>query len=271
VSGGDPTEVAGRYADALRGAIAAGGDEGSLSAAYDLGRDAVRRGLSILDLATAHNAALLEELAATNGRAAQETARVAGDFFLESLSAYEMLARVLRRSGEVALLEQRHALLLRQLSGFLADASLAVDANASLDEALQLVAEHALDVVEADACTARLAPRGDDGAVREAQAPPGGGTVDAPARERLRALYPELRPGGGAVRLDATEVAERAGGAPIGWLAAPFTALDGRVVGLLELFALDADRPFSAVDEAVVVQLAEMASATFERMDLYRR
>jgi hypothetical protein len=271
VSGGDRGDVAGRYADALHGAIAAGGDEGALSAAYDVGRDAVRRGLSILDLATAHNAALLEELRATTGPAAHETARVAGDFFLESLSAYEMLARVLRRTSEVAVLEQRHALLLRRLSGFLADASLAVDANASLQEVLQLVAEHALEVVEADACSARLAPRGADATVREAQAQAGGGALDAAARERLSALYPELRPGGGAVRLDAAELAGRAGGAPMAWLAAPFTALDGRVIGLLELFSLDGDRAFSAVDEAVLVQLAQMASATFERMDLYRR
>jgi GAF domain-containing protein len=49
------------------------------------------------------------------------------------------------------------------------------------------------------------------------------------------------------------------------------TALDGRVIGLLQLFSFGAARPFSAVDEAVVVQLAQMASATFERMDLYRR
>jgi Phosphoserine phosphatase RsbU, N-terminal domain len=264
-------ELARRYAGALRAALTAGGDEGALSAAYDLGRDAVRQGLSVLDLAAIHTAALVEELRETPDRAADDTARAAGDFFLESVSAYEMLARVLRQSSEVARLEQRHALLLRQLSGFLGDASLAVDANASLQEVLQLVAEHALDVVEADACAARLGPGGTEPAVLEAEALTGPSAPDPGVRERLGALYAELRPRGGPARLDVGEVAARVPDAQAAWLAAPFTALDGRVIGLLQLFSLGGDRAFSALDEAVVMQLAQMASATFERMDLYRR
>lgn len=259
-----------RYAAALRAALADEGDEGALSAAYDVGRDAVRSGLSVMDLAALHNAALVDELRAAGDRAADRTARAAGDFFLESVSAYEMLARVLRQSRETALLEQRHAVLLRRLSGFLADASLAVDANASLDEVLQLVAEHALEVVEADGCSARVAPSG-GGDARAVEAPAIAAGPEPGVLDRLAELYVELRPGGGPVRLDAAAVAEHAAGTEMAWLAAPFTALDGRVVGLLSLFSLGGDRPFSAVDEAVVVQLAQMASATFERMDLYRR
>jgi hypothetical protein len=264
-------DVARRYGEALRGALAAGGDEGALSAAYDVGRDAVRQGLSVLDLATIHNEALVDALREAPDRAADTTVRAAGDFFLESLSAYEMLARVMRRSSELARLEQRHAVLLRQLSGFLADASLAIDANASLQEVLQLVAEHALEVVDADACSARLGPSDGDRGVREAQALASTAAPDPRVREQLTALYPELRPGGGAARLDAAAVAARVPGGGVAWLAAPFTALDGRVIGLLELFSLGVDRSFSTVDEAVLVQLAQMASATFERMDLYRR
>jgi GAF domain len=259
-----------RYAAALRAALAHEGDEGALSAAYDVGRDAVRSGLSVMDLAALHNAALVDELRASD-RAADRTVRAAGDFFLESVSAYEMLARVMRQSRETALLEQRHAALLRRLSGFLADASLAVDANASLDEVLQLVAEHALEVVEADGCSARVAPSGGDGDARDAEALASAAGPEPGVTGRLAELYAELRPGGGPVRLDAAAVSEHVAGAEMAWLAAPLTALDGRVVGLLSLFSLGGDRPFSAVDEAVVVQLAQMASATFERMDLYRR
>ena len=259
-------DVARRYAAALHSALADRGDEGPLSAAYDVGRDAVRHGLSVLDLATIHSEALVGELAGVPERPAERTARAAGDFFLESLSAFEMLARVLRQSSEVARLEQRHAQLLRQLSGFLADASLSVDASASLQEVLQLVAEHALEVIEADACTARLAATG--GA--EAEAGAGAAAPGASVGERLAALYAELSRDGGPVRLDAAAVAERVPDAKGAWLAAPLTALDGRVVGLIQLFSLT-DRPFSTVDEAVTVQLAQMASATFERMDLYRR
>ena len=264
-------DVARRYAQALHTAVAESGDESALSAAYDVGRDAVRQGLSVLDLAAIHKDALLGELRGARNRAAEDTARAASDFFLESVSAYEMLARVLRQSSEVARLEQRHAALLRRLSGFLGDASLAVDANASLQEVLQLVAEHALEVVEADTCSARLGPTGADPAVREAQALTTSVAPGSHVRERLTALYAELRPGGGPVRLDVAALAERVPGVELAWLAAPFTALDGRVIGLLQLFSLGGDRPFSPVDEAVLVQLAQMASATFERMDLYRR
>ena len=263
-------DVARRYVGALQAALAAGGDEGALTTAYDVGRDAVGQGLSVLDLAAIHNAALVRALRETPDRAADETAQAAGEFFLESLSAYEMLARVLRQSSELARLEQRHAVLLRRLSGFLADASLAVDASASLQEVLQLVVEHALDVVEADACAARLGPIGTEPAVLEAQAPEAASALDGGVRDRLGELYAELRSGGGPARLDVAEVAARVPEAAAAWLAAPFTALDGRVIGLLQLFSFGG-RAFSAVDEAVVVQLAQMASATFERMDLYRR
>ena len=264
-------DLARRYAGALRAALAEVGEEVALSAAYDIGRDAVRQGLSVMDLAAVHNAALVDELRAAGEGAAERTARAAGDFFLESVSAYEMLARVQRQTSETAQLEQRHAALLRRLSGFLADASLAVDAHASLQEVLQLVAEHALEVVEADACSARLEPREGDGVVHEAEALTSDAAPDAGARGRLADLYGELGSGGAPVRLDAGAVAERVAGAEMAWLAAPFTALDGRVIGLLALFSLGGDRPFSALDEAVLVQLAQMASATFERMDRYRR
>lgn len=268
---GEHRDVARRYGEALRDALAEEGDEGALSAAYDVGRDAVAQGLSVLDLATIHNEALVDELRAGSGRPADRTAQAAGDFFLESLSAYEMLARVLRQSSEAARLEQRHAVLLRQLSGFLGDASLAIDANASLQEVLQLVVEHALEVVDADACTAHLAPNDREPEVREAQALARSDAPHPAVREQLTDLYSELCPGGGPARLDAAAVAERVPGAQAAWLAAPLTALDGRVIGLLQLFSLGHGRAFSTVDEAVLVQLAQMASATFERMDLYRR
>ena len=226
------------------------------------------REFSVLDLAALHNEALVAAFPSTGAEA--QLARAAGEFFLESLSAYELLARVLRQSSEVARVEQRHAVLLRQLSGFLADASLAVDANASVQEVLQLVAEHALEVVDAGACSARLAPSEGDRA-REAQALTSSEAPDPRVRDALAALYPGLRPDGGPVRLDTAEVGAHVAGADVAWLAAPFTALDARTTGLLQLFSSSDERTFSAIDEAVVVQLAQMASATFERMDLYRR
>jgi hypothetical protein len=270
VSAGD--EFGARYAAALHSALAEAG-EGSLSAAYDLGRVAVRQELSVLDLAAIHNEALVRALgSAADAEAAARAAATAGDFFLESLSAYEMLERVLRERHEVARAEERHAALLRRLSGFLGDASLAVDANASMQEVLQLVAEHALEVVAADACSARLGPSAGGGATLEAVASSGAPAApEAAADTRLPALYATLRPDGGPVRLTAAELAGQLPDAAFAWLAAPFTALDGRPLGLIQLFGFAGDRRFSELDETVLAQLAQMASATFERMELYRR
>ena len=261
-------ELARRYTSALHIAL---GDaaEASLSSAYELGRGAMRSGLSVLELAATHNEALVAELrAASDPASVEQTVQTAGAFFLESLSAYEMLQRVLREGQEQVRAEQRQAALLRRLSGFLGDASLAVDANASVQEVLQLVAEHALDIVDADACRARVGPTEQNPAVFEAVASSGAaGVPDAAAEHPVADV--EAAPGG-PIRLRPEEVAQRIPDARFAWLAAPFTALDGRHVGVLELYGRG-EAEFSEVDEAVVVQLAQMASATFERMEPYRR
>jgi GAF domain-containing protein len=234
-----PDDFARRYAAALDAATGEG-DEAALHAAYELGRGAVNQELSVLDLAAVHHDALLARLrTAAEPDELERMVRAAGDFFLESLSAYEMLQRVLRESRAEARAEQRQTALLRRLSGFLADASIALDADASLEEILQLVAEHALEVVDAAACTVRLAP--------------------APDRPAAVAAVAEA---------DADGAATDRSNAPR--LSAPLTALDGREVGGLELTGRG-DRAFSALDEAALVQLAQMASAAVERAELYRR
>ena len=92
----------------------------------------------------------------------EATTRAAEEFFLESLSAFEIVRRGYNEAREAARLEQRNTAILRQLSSFLADASLAVGAHESLAEMLQLVAEHAREIVDADACTVKLGTfRGD--------------------------------------------------------------------------------------------------------------
>lgn len=265
--GGD---LARQYAAALHGAIADPGEE-ALSAAYDLGRSAVRAGLSVLELAAIHHEALTRALSdASDGSAAERVAQAAGAFFLESVSAYEMLERVLRESQERARLEQRQTTLLRRLSGFLGDASLAGDANASTLEVLHLVAEHALDFVDAVACRAWLGgPAGPERSGFEAVASSGrAGVPDAGVMRRLAELHDSLGPGE-TIRLAPGAVDGYLPGARFAWLAAPLMALDGRTLGGLHLYGGAED--FSMVDEAVTAQLADIASATFERMELYRR
>jgi Phosphoserine phosphatase RsbU, N-terminal domain len=210
--------------------------EATLSAAYELGRAAVGQELGVLDLAAVHHDALVAVVAEAREHGdAVYVAGAAGDFFLESLSAYEMVQRVLRDARETALVERRQATILRQLSTFLGDASLALDSADSLDEMLQLVAEHARELIGAEWCTARLLPVGDD----------------AP---RLTAIASDS----GA-----------AGPADAKGIAAPLTALDGHELGVIQLFDKQ-DGDFSDLDEAVLVQLAQLASAAVERVQLYR-
>jgi GAF domain-containing protein len=57
---------------------------------------------------------------------------------------------------------------------------------------------------------------------------------------------------------------------PRGWLAAPLTALDGRQLGLIQAFDKQ-EGAFSELDEAVLTQLAQMASVAVDRAHLYQR
>ena len=131
--------------------------EAALHAAYELGRDAVDRELSVLDLASIHHDVLLQALSRASVPADVEaTTRAAEEFFLESLSAFEIVRRSYNDARAAAAVEQRNTAILRQLSSFMADASLAVDAHESIAEMLLLLAEHAREIVDADACTVRL-------------------------------------------------------------------------------------------------------------------
>ena len=68
-----------------------------------------------------------------------------------------MVQRGFAEARQAALLERRQTRLSRQLSTFLADASLALDASESLEEMLRLVAEQARELVGADCCVATVA------------------------------------------------------------------------------------------------------------------
>jgi predicted nucleic acid-binding protein len=254
-------------------------DEHALSRAYELGRSALARDLSVLDLASAHQDVLLDTLSsATSPTAQEELIRAAGDFFLEAVSAFEVARRALRDAREAALVERRHASILRHLSTFLADASLALDASASLEEMLQLIAEHARELTGAERCAARLS-LGDTTAIEALAIDQPDPALEAQLND-LAALYRALKPPGGSLRMTATDLdRHRAGHAltdppegawrPRGWLAASLTALDGHHLGLVHAFDKH-DGDFSDLDEAVLTQLAQMASAAVERAELYR-
>jgi hypothetical protein len=222
-----------RYAAALADYTHTPGEE-ALRTAYELGREAVSRELTVLDLAVAHHDALVSVLAESTASEPAAVVDAARDFFVESVSAYEMVRRGFREARETALLEQRHAAILRQLSNFLADASVALDAAASLEEMLQLVVEQARELLGATRCSARL---------------------------KLADEQPEIvavsGPDTGAI------ATARAG------LSAPLVGWEGRELGAIEVFD-KADGEFTDVDAAVLVHVAQMASAAVERARLAR-
>lgn len=91
------------------------GGEFALRAAYELGREAVQQELSVLELATVHHSVLGSSLVRRAG--AEDVGRVteaAAQFFLESLSAFEMVQRGFREATEIARLEREVAQTLQR-------------------------------------------------------------------------------------------------------------------------------------------------------------
>jgi hypothetical protein len=263
------------YASAL-GEYLRNPTEASLRVAYELAREAVGRQLSVLDLAVAHQEALQSALGgASEPDEMQRVVRAAGDFFLEGLSTFEMVQRGYREARQAAWLERRQTELSRQLSTFLADASLALDAEDSLQEMLRLVAEQARELVDADCCVATVTAEGQP---RAAEAASYSEEARWPSFVRwldLVATYRLLRLRGGSVRVAGEELASLPhvrgpAGPPLrGWLAASMTALDGTELGAIQLFDKH-DGAFTGEDEAALVHLAQMASAAVDRARLYR-
>jgi serine phosphatase RsbU (regulator of sigma subunit) len=201
-------------------------DEQSLGAAYDLGREAVKAKLSVLDLADAHHRALREANAGDDA-----TLRAAEEFLRESLSTFETVHRGYLEVQEVARLEHEHVEQLRAL----ADASVAINSSLTVEAILQLTADTARAVLHGSRATIAIA-----------------------------APDPHLRP------LAATSP-PRLGG--VGLQPARLTAkLTGRgqELGVLEVVN-GHDRRFSLRDEAILTQLAQLASVAISNAQLYER
>ena len=253
--------------------------EENLRAAYELGRQAVGRHLSVLDLAVAHHEALSSCFAgAFDVTTLPESLSAAGDFFLESLASFEMVQRGLGEARQAIRAERRQIALSRQLSSFLADATLASDGSESLEEMLQLVAEQARELVGAECCTATLIVKGGSRGVDAAS------FLESEPRWKpfVRwldpiAIFEFVRSRRGSVRVGADELGRLPFFAsadihrPVhGWLAASLTALDGSELGVIQAFDKH-DGSFTRDDEAALVHLAQMVSAAVERSAPYQQ
>lgn len=236
--------------------------EAALHVAYELGREAVSRALSVLDLAVAHHEALATALGASRPGHVLGVVRAAGDFFLESLGSFEMVQRGFREAGEAVLVGRRQTELSRRLPSFLADAALALDSSDSLEEMLRLVAEQARELVGADCCVATVAMEGLPRAAEAATHAEDGRCWSTFVRWLDRAaIYRILHESGGSVRIGGERLAglelfrDGPDDPPLhGWLAASLTTLDGSELGAVQLF----DKPrgdFTRDDEEALVHL----------------
>ena len=161
----------------------------------------------------------------------EATVQAAADFLRESLSIFESVHRGYHEVQEVARLEHEHVEQLRAL----ADASVALNSSLTVEEILQLTVDAARALVDV--------PR---------------------ATVAIFAGDPRLRP------LTATSPAQLASG-PVSpaRVSARMTAR-GEELGLLE--AVDTgEREFTARDETIMTQLAQLASVALSNAQLYER
>jgi hypothetical protein len=256
------------YSAALESYLAARG-EPALQAAYELGREAVRAGLGVLDLAAAHHHAYL---AALQGPAApDDLADAAMTFFSESLSAFEMVQRGFREVQEMALLEKRYGDQLRRL----AEASLAIAGTLSRAKIGQVIAEQACAVIGAG-CGYVFLDDADESS-----------TLSAHLCSRCRryldtadlpGLQEETAGAGQPLNLTASDLqrygpwplAEEESEAHAVGLAAPLLGLGERLVGMVHIsHPLDGD--FTDRDRYILLQLAHLGGAAIENAQLYER
>jgi hypothetical protein len=134
----------------------AGPSERALHVAYELGRAAVASQLSLLDLTHIHHAVLASRLESCAQRDVRTVVETADEFFLQTLSAYEMIQRGFSEAQRELQSEREHADQLRQL----AESSLAVNSSLSIKDMLNAVTDHSKVIIGADCCIAGVTGAG---------------------------------------------------------------------------------------------------------------
>ena len=185
-------------------------------------------------------------------------------------------ARLHAEARQLAALEQRRGVQLRTL----ADTALALSAAETVDELLALVTEAAVEVVGChQGVTTRLRDGWENATTyvalsdRYAQwrdydvVPKGLGVLNAVTRENkpIRLTPEQLR-----AHPEWRGLRDAPDHPPLpDYLAAPLIGRDGTNLGLIQLSHKLDETPFSAEDEAILVQLAQMTSATVERLEAF--
>lgn len=204
------------------------GDETHLAPAYELGRAAVGRELSLLELAEAHQGALEHGvLPEPDPERRAMLARRGAEFVRESLAAFEIAHRGYLEVQEIARIEHEHA---RQLQS-VAEVSVALNASLPVEDILDLVTAEARHVLDAQYAQSH---------------------VELPGSGRRLTASSGSEPADGATR-------ERT-------LRAGLVGQRGLALGAIEVIgAPDPD----AGAEAILIQLAQVASAAITNAQLY--
>lgn len=181
-------------------------------------------------------------------------------------------ARLYRESLETLRAEQQRTAVLRSL----ADASVKINSALSLDSLLQIITEQARNIIRARQTFTTLLPKGfrnqcvtcfsgDEGPFAF-EFPRASSEMFMLACTLNRPVRMSAEMGGEKPWLSVKKTGEAA---RHGWLAAPLLARDGRNLGLIQL-SDKLEGEFSRDDEAVLVQLANMASVAIDNARLYR-
>jgi hypothetical protein len=222
--------------------------ERSLRAAYELGRDAVKAELSVLEIAGAHHESLARALANAVPAEVAAICGAAAEFLVESLAAFEMVQRGSSDVRRAAFVERRNARMLRNLSTLLADESLATGDRDSLEEVLQLVAEQAREMTDASASAVHVAG-GSPGAAIDARSESDGDDTWSEVLQPRRKARAKSRAKREAIR-------------------EPLLSLDGSTLGFIEVED-KRNGPFTPADHAIMTQVAQMTAAAVERAIAY--
>lgn len=250
--------------------------EADLRLVYEVGREAVRRQLSVLELAMIHHDVLSDALARTSDPAESDRVmRAAAESLCEALSAFEMVRRGYHEARKTAQLEKQHGDQLRGL----ADAALAINSTLSIEELFGLATHQAREILNTGCCVATIGGREGSGpAVWIAASPECRSAwrawVYSSEGSRLLSLVHSksspARLGRAAIEgssrwRELAELSDRHSSG--GWLGVPLMGGD-RVLGSLQLFDKSGGH-FSDNDESVLVQLAQMAAVALENVQLY--
>jgi len=186
-----------------------------------------------------------------------EILRTKVSVFIELFNKTEQV----RRQREVL---HRYATQLQQLS----QASLAINSAYSVEAVLRVVADNATRIIGVRQAAATAASpsltvtrvadgNGADGAVEVSSSPRHALAIGLPHSQRLTAAELERQSGAAAPPELIANLPMR------GLLAAPLTAHDGSALGVIQL-SHKVDGEFTAEDEGILVQLAQMASIAIE-------